>query len=321
LAGASQYGIVIWDLETGKKQIEFDHPAGDFANKIDWAGEFLLISHRYLFDPERRILLWEYHNAPGVGTMAELSSGYLWAVPGTGSDGDTMLVAARIPHPGAMRKAESLPSAEELLAVRPGDKVAISVDIDPTVTIPNEIRQSLIDRFGTLDEGEGEIVVLDSHAEAADLIRKSLAAAVEAAGLTLVEESPLVLKAICKPQEQQTIRINIDNRFPVRESDIAERTVTPHASYLELSLNGEPLWKRGYIAGPGHIIFLNDGEGLDQALERLTKPNIGVFTDARISGYVARPGKATDNGAYGMSEFVTSGLHDTDDHANDDGFR
>jgi hypothetical protein len=35
-----------------------------------------------------------------------------------------------------------------------------------------------------------------------------------------------------------------------------------------------------------------------------------VFTGAKFSGYVARPGKATNNGAYGVSQFSTHGWKD-----------
>ena len=132
----------------------------------------------------------------------------------------------------------------------------------------------------------------------------------EAAGLKVVDKADLVVKAVCKPQPQQTIKINTDNRWPRRESDIVERTVTPHASFLEMALKGETLWKRGYVAQPHMTIWLEEGESLDQALERLTKPNLTIFTHAKFSGHVARPGKATANGAYGVSQFTTSGIID-----------
>ena len=45
------------------------------------------------------------------------------------------------------------------------------------------------------------------------------------------------------------------------------------------------------------MIWIEKGETLDKALERMTKPNVGLFTNAKFSPYVARPGKATPNGA------------------------
>ncbi len=116
------------------------------------------------------------------------------------------------------------------------------------------------------------------------------------------------MKAVCKPQPPQTIRIRVDNRFPPRPEDIQERSITPHATYLEMSLKDEVLWKRGFVAQPHMTIWMQEGETLDQALERMTKPNVALLTNARFSPYVAQPGKATPNGAYGVSQFTTHGL-------------
>jgi hypothetical protein len=77
-----------------------------------------------------------------------------------------------------------------------------------------------------------------------------------------------------------------------------------------MSLKGEVLWKRGFIAQPNMVIWIEKGETLDKALERLTKPNVSLFTNAKFSPYVARPGKATANGAYGASKFTARGLVD-----------
>jgi hypothetical protein len=77
-----------------------------------------------------------------------------------------------------------------------------------------------------------------------------------------------------------------------------------------MSLKGEVLWKRGFLAQPNMVIWIEKGETLDKALERLTKPNVSLFTNAKFSPYVARPGKATANGAYGASRFTARGLVD-----------
>lgn len=143
-----------------------------------------------------------------------------------------------------------------------------------------------------------------------DVIRQLLATSLNAAGLKVVDKSNLIVKAICKPQPQQVIRINVDGRFPPRPGDIQERTITPHASYLEMSLQGKVLWKRGFVAEPHVMIVVQRGESLDQALERLTKPDVALFTNAKFSPYVAKPGTATPNGAYGFSQFTAHGIVD-----------
>jgi hypothetical protein len=102
----------------------------------------------------------------------------------------------------------------------------------------------------------------------------------------------------------------MDGRWPPRPEDFQERTITPHASYLEMTLNDELLWKRGFVAQPHMTIWLKQGESLDEALVRYTQPNFTIFTNAMFSPYVAKPGKATPNGAYGVSQFTARGIVD-----------
>ncbi len=81
-------------------------------------------------------------------------------------------------------------------------------------------------------------------------------------------------------------------------------------SMLEMTLNGEPLWKRGGIAQPGMTIWLQKDESLEQALDQMTKPNIGMFTNVKFRSYYPKPGKATRNGAYGVSQISAQGVID-----------
>jgi citrate lyase gamma subunit len=305
--------VTVWDLSTGEEYREFFSTVMGRRGGLAWAGEFLLVGNQFLFDVERRILLWEYQDAPGMGMTAKQSGGRLFFIPKSQEENESVLVSTAVPHASALNEASSLPSAEELLVVRPGDEVAIETDIDPSVSMGDEIRESLNGVLQTAGAQEAEnpkVVVINPRGAQNDVIRKALAARLEAAGLRVVESAHLVVKAVCKPQPQQTIRVNMDGRWPVRGSDIAERTITPHASYLEMTLGGDVLWKRGFVARPGMVILLQRGETLDLALERLTKPNVKVFTEAKFSAYVARPGTATDNGAYGVSQFTTQGVVD-----------
>lgn len=209
-----------------------------------------------------------------------MRGGRAWVVPAPEKNKAIILVSMPLPHEAVTQVAAGLPSAEELVVVRPGDGVKLEVEVDSSVGSQDEIRQDLTK-------------------------------AIEAAGLRVVDDSELVVSAICKPQEQQTIRINTSKfRLNARPEDIVERTITPHASFLEMTLKGESLWKRGYVARPGMTIWLEEGETLDQALERLTKPNLALLKNAKFSGYVTKPGKATSNGAFGVSRVSSAGLID-----------
>jgi WD40 repeat protein len=312
LAGLSNEGVSVWNLASGELMSEFYSASGGGVVSLDWVGDYVLANSRNLFDVDRRILLWEYENPPGVGVTAKLQNGQLYAVAKPiGDQGKITLVSASLPSAAAVEKAASLPPATELLVVKPGDSVSLDVDIDPSVSLTEAVQKALKAKAGDGADADIEkIVVLNPHGTQNDLIRGLLTKALESAGLKVVEKSDLVVKAVCKPQPSQVLKIRVDNRFPPRPDDIEERTITPYATYLEMSLKGETLWKRGFVAMPHMVVWKEPGESLDQALERMTKPNVTLLTNARFIPYVARPGKATPNGAYGVSQFTARGIVD-----------
>jgi hypothetical protein len=314
MAAVSGYGVTVWDLTSGKELTSFASMGSGSHRSLAWAGEFLLAENQYLYDVERRILLWEYQGDPRSAEAATLRNGQLYVIPKTWNDGDeTKLVSAALPHRAPREMAERLPSPDELLVVKPGAEVQLDVDIDPSVAMPSEVEQQLTARLQNANlagADGGKIVFLQQGAAQSDLIRQALTAALIEAGFKVVDKSNLVVKAICKPQPQQTIRVNVDGRWPPRPEDFQERMITPHASYLEMTLNDEPLWKRGFVARPHMTIWIKQGESLDEALARYTQPNFTIFTNAMFSPYVAKPGKATPNGAYGVSQFTARGIVD-----------
>jgi WD40 repeat protein len=314
LAGLSDRGLTIWDLNTGAVQREIGHSVLNARATIAWADDFVLVNGKYMFDPDRRVLLWEYlQSGNQVAELTVIRRGLLCVVNKDIANNISSLSAASIPHMGARDEAKRLPSAEELLIVKPGDAVAIEIDVEPGIASADEIRTwftSQSQEKSSRDAERSKIVVLNPNGEENELIRRSLTNALEAAGLRVADKSDLVVKAVCKQQSSQEVAINADGRWPVRRQDIVRRTITPHASYLELSLRGDAIWKKGYIARPGHVFFVERGESLDAALTRLTRPNLDVFRNAKFSSYFARPGAASENGAYGVSQLTPNGIVD-----------
>jgi hypothetical protein len=321
LAALSDRGITIWDLTTGENVRDVGHSVISRQNALAWAGELLLVDSRYLFDPDRRILLWEYQ--PTGASHSEASAyrrGRFCMVNKNIQNETSTLLLSSIPHATALDEMKRLPAAAELLVVKPGDAVSIEVDVDPGIANAEEIQSWFKGQFQQAAKGDSErakIVVINSGGEEKDLIRSSLANALEAAGLRVVDKSDLVVRAICKKQPSQEVAINVDGRWPVRQQDVVRRTITPHASYLEMTLRGDVLWKTGYVARPGYTFFIEQGETLDAALTRLTRPNLNVFKNAKFFAHIARPGKATDNGAYGVSRLTSRGLIDGSESGRD----
>ncbi len=273
LAAAADGDVRIWDLTNGKNVRTLWHHVVNRFSDVTWAGDFLLVANRYLFDTDRRVILWEYIDSSRRPAIAVYRAGRLWFVSHPDSAEGAILRSSAIPHAGAVEIAESLGSPASLLVLEPGSEVKIEVDIHPSVGSTEDVRAAIEENA-------------------------------EQAGLVVAADSPLVITATCKPQEQQKIKINTGDRFRPQPSDIVERTITPHASSLEMTLSGETIYKRGFIAQPGMTIRLEQGELLDAALKRLTSPNLKLLTEARIPSELGRPGEASENGAYGVSSLT-----------------
>ena len=250
LAGLSDEGVTVWSLYDGKVLSEFYGTSSGWNAGLQWAGDYLLADGQYLFDVDRRILLWEFQNSPGAGVKSELQNGRLYGVTKPNGDkGHVVLVSTAVPHAAVVEKAKSLPPPEALLVVKPGDSVSIEVDIDPSISLAEEV-QKVAQRQISKRQGARtkKLVVLNPNGAQNDVIRQMLADSLESAGLKVVDHADLVVKAVCKPQPPQVIRVNVDGRFPPRPEDIQERTITPHASYLEMSLKGKCFGSAGLSA-------------------------------------------------------------------------
>lgn len=312
LAGLTDMCVKVWDLTNGKVTVDFTTAGtGTYDVALAWTGAYLLVGNNYLFDVDRRILLWEYQESMLTFHNASMRNGVLWIVPS--SHDKSTLVSSPVPHPAALAMAKQLPSADEMLVAKPGDPVAIEIDMDPNVVLPDNVEKQIAGYVKGVEKSEtddGKIVMLKPGDSKKDLVRRELAIALKEAGYQVVDSSNLVLKFICKPQPQQTVLINVDGRSPARPEDFVEKPITPHATCLSFALNGEVIWENGFVAKPHMIIYLEKGETLDQALVRLSRPNMLMFSLMKFSSPMARRGKATENGAYGVSEFTSKGLID-----------
>lgn len=269
---------VVCDLTTGKQLQAFRHETLSQSHPISFVGEFLCQQGKYIYDPYHRVLLWELRGDLEIGGSAISRGDMVVAVePARFSDeGPGRLYSARMPVSEMRELAKSLGDPESLVAARAGDKVAINLEIDPAVASEDDIYRKLV-------------------------------VAAEKVGLeVMVGDTPLVLKAFCKQLPPQTIRVNTSSdlhfqHFP-RTEDVVERSITPHPTFVSLSYEGTEVWRWGSSGQPGMTIYLNEGESLEQALQRITSPNLKLFENLSIELPLIKPGKATASGAYGASE-------------------
>ncbi|MCO6045175.1 SHD1 domain-containing protein [Aeoliella sp. ICT_H6.2] len=272
LAAVGHLGIFVWNLQTGTLLGHFDHETTFPSASLLWAGDFLFHQNRYLYDFHRHILLWEFEGISMHNGASRISNGVLCMVnKGRGHD-SSQLRCMPFPTPEMIQTAERLGPPESLIVAKAGDPVAIELDIDERIISTEQVRAAIV-------------------------------ANLEKSGYVVADKSDTVVKAVCKQLPSQTIKIGQGrSRFSVQPGDIVERTITPSPSSLTLSYKGQSVWRRGNMGQPGMTIWMRDGETLDQALTRLTTPNTKLLTDATFPTEIVRPGKASRNGAYGLTD-------------------
>ncbi|WP_442483621.1 SHD1 domain-containing protein [Aeoliella sp. SH292] len=275
LAGMTHQGAIVWDLTTGKPTEVLDHqtmfPSGD----LQWAGDFLFHQNQYLYDMPRQILLWEFDGISMHNGQSVINNGMLCMV--AKDHESATLRCMPFPTKQMVDKAASLGPPGSLVVAQAGDPVAIKIDVD-------------------------------EHIISASEVRAALEANLAKAGYVVSDKSDTVLTAICKQLPSQSIKINKGRfHFHARPEDIVEHTITPSPSSLTLTYKGQSVWRQSNMGQPGGAIWLNDGESIEQALARLTTPNTKLITDSKIPATVVRPGTASSNGAYGVTD-LNSGV-------------
>src|SRR5262249_24396510 len=80
LASSSHAGLKICDLPTGKQIWAWSQSEMRASDPLCWAANFILMGGQYLFDSERRILLWEYSQPFRGFERAIFQRGMIWAI-------------------------------------------------------------------------------------------------------------------------------------------------------------------------------------------------------------------------------------------------
>ena len=275
LAAQDHGHVLIFDLTTGKQLSKFQHKTMFGNAPCSWVGDFLLHRNKYIYDHYHRVLLWELEGIEWHQGTSIAGAGLIATVQHSRhDDGPVYFETAPMPTQAMVNLAESLGDPESLVIARPGEKIAVDLEIDPSVANQEDVYRQVVENLKEV-------------------------------GLEVVdEEVPLVLKGYCRQKPAETIRIRMQGgfgRLGRQEQEIIERTIIPHPTYLSISYQGTEVWRSGTSGEPGGVILTQEGETIDQALQRLTTPKIELITKAHIQLPLIRPGTATANGAYGTS--------------------
>jgi hypothetical protein len=274
LAAITHDGLVVWDLNTGKKLRAFDHDTMFASHGVEWAGDFLLHQNKYLYDYRSQVLLWEFDGISMHEGATCSRNGLLAAVAKDRDNGMPLFRTFSFPTKEMLEQADKLMAAGSLVVAKAGDPVTIELDIDERII-------------------------------AADTVRRAIEDNLSKAGYVVAKKSDVVVKAVCKQLPSQKIQISDFHRPHWNRGAIQERTITPQPSSLIMTYKGQSVWRRSNMGRPGAVFWMRDGESLDDALQRLTTPNTKLLTESEFPKEIIRPGTATRNGAYGVTNLAT----------------
>jgi len=267
--------LMVWDLAQGKLLRDIAVPEVSLAPHSDalrWvADNYILLAGTRLIDVERRIVLWEYsyEDARTAESVATLG-GYLWFVTTDASNQSQRLVPCVLPHDEAAAVAAGL-DAESLLAVKPGASVSLEIQLEAT----DEQRET---------------------------IRQSLTAKLQQNGMKVAPGQPIQLVARVVPGATKEIEYRSFGVPPWGKGD--KVTYTEQRCELAFVVDGQVAWQAASVASAPHMLHLNEGQTVEQAVKAATQPKLNFFVQTKIPSHLVRP---TGRASYGQSQLTATG--------------
>lgn len=253
LAIATQGFIDIIDVTTGENTRAFPYDEKKWVRRLGWIDEdYLFTDQGLLIHVPLRIIAWNFEIGPNV--LVRPFGNTFWLLFSSHAKRSQVLTPLELPPPEAVAAVKGL-KPDELLAVSPG--ATISVDVQ----IPDE---SFL----------------------ADDVKVALQAGLEQAGMKVGDDTNL--KLIARMSHGETKNANY-RTFGARFRDPGEViSVTSRIYELELQMDGVPIWQRNAIQAAPHMVHMEKGESIQEAVARNMKPTAGNFS-GRLPAYVLRP--------------------------------
>lgn len=276
IASLSPQRVVVWDLVKGEIYRDFAFATGVPSNSVAWvAGGHLLAGGDTLIDLERRLVLWKYSAGVSGGreSHGELG-GFFWHILSDRASNQRSLHPAVIPHDDALRMAATI-DPEQVLAVRPGASFTLDVRVQE-------------------DPAEQQKV------------QETLAARLEAAGMTVGDGGTLVLQATTETGPTKEVSYQTFGRL---DRNPEKEPVIERISRVKIIENGLMLWECRVSSSPPMHIHLDPGQSIQEAIAPYQQPDFAFFSGVYLPTSLARP---PEHGAYGFSQLTPKGIVNID---------
>lgn len=259
--------LQVWDCATGERFRDFEVTGAPGNLALDFVNNnYLMIGRSHVVDIERRMTLWRYG---GTGNPGVMFDGKFWLMLGGGPNGKVW-VPFRLPHPEALKAIEGM-KAEDLLVLKPGDKVKLKVQLG---------------------------FAADQTQQITELLKGRLAKS----GFVVSEDAEIVFEAVAGAGQPATIQYE-DIRFPRKTSSV---NVRENSYYLRFKQGQDVLWQTGGKTDAPPLVLIQRGQTVQSALAPFNGLNKTFFEKSNIPKLIAKPGK--HGGAYGISRLTASGI-------------
>jgi len=245
--------LIVYDLQAGQEltSATLPHPIGQQG----WVGKDLLLTHLgSLIRTDLEMSVWQYSHS-GRGTARAVPGGVLLATSG----GSCNVASLNIPHKGLREASDQLErGGDAAMLVRPGSQVALAAE---------------------LIDGVDRAQVL-----------AALRTAVDRTGWKIAEKADIQVVAIIGRGMTEELQY----RLPVPGVDrnsapIQTANLTPFTARLEIRRSGQVLWSRNTTNYAPTIVFIKDGEELQNVIKNYERPNPEFFARLTIPPRIPKP--------------------------------
>lgn len=269
LAVAMGNRLDIWNLAAAEYESQLTL-FSQVGQMLAWVQpDLLLTSLGGLVDLDLEMGVWNY-SLPHVERCQSIESGVL-----VSEEQKSFLVvsALSVPHPPASRFRTRLNSgAAKDLIVQPGSAVSIRIDTKQPVD--------------------------------AEDIKTALQTVAEKAGWVVKPKAPIELVAIIGRGEKKSLSYRLSNGLGGAGGKEETATITPFTSELQIQRGGKTLWSRKTSNHVPSILFMTDGQSLQQEVSKFEKPDASFFENLSLPPRIINPDLQK---SMGMSRFTENG--------------
>jgi hypothetical protein len=211
----------------------------------------LLIGRKYLVDPDKRVVSWEYQFEPSSPVVAY--GGRVWFVEGaTPGSKAISLGSVALPHDAATKAAAAI-NPDDLALFKPGTPVSIDVQSDATPEIREQIAKSLEKQAAAL-----KLLVKDGQS-----VR-------------------FVASTTTEPAKEMTFQ-----KFGV---GVERVSVSEKVHKLAVVLEDKEIWSTTTRSGVGMVVSAKQGQTLQDAIRESQERSYGWLASAKVADYLVKPG-------------------------------